>query len=218
MTEIEPAATLIVVHAQHPLEGGETPGGDFQERLDRAVELYKGMGDAAMKAVQLFVPGSLHRGDNVSLAQAGAEYLVGNGIDQGRIYGDDWNSLLHGGVYCGADEAHAAIEGAAELQLVDQLQSKQAKITIVCAAGQVDRLKLHYAAFAAEHDLDQDLSWLDVQAVGADKMHGGVIGGLAEKALTLYTRFDPKWEGMLPQIIRKRRWPRTSTGGVFDAA
>lgn len=69
---------LIEVAAQHPLVCGIYPGLEFRKRLELAVEI-------SDSKSMFYVPGSLHRGDKISLGEAGKRYLEYLGIDSDRI-------------------------------------------------------------------------------------------------------------------------------------
>lgn len=102
---------LIEVAAQHPLYNGNTPNKEFAGRLDCAIKLYHSFKEEE-KEVYIYVPGSLHAhkgiSDDISLSQAGKEYLIHKGIPQEIIYADDMNKRYKNeeGVYNSADECY----------------------------------------------------------------------------------------------------------------
>lgn len=69
---------LIEIAAQHPLICGVYPGPEFRKRLELAVGI-------STERSYFYVPGSLHRGDEIPLGEAGKRYLEYLGIDSDRI-------------------------------------------------------------------------------------------------------------------------------------
>ena len=102
---------LIEVAAQHPLDEGLYPNEEFQKRLDMAIRLCHDIGS---QNVWFYVPGSRHMfngvADEVSLSEAGKNYLLQNGIDEEHIYANEANYKYKGeqGVYNSADESFVA--------------------------------------------------------------------------------------------------------------
>ena len=102
---------LIEVAAQHPLDQGRYPNEEFQKRLDTAIRLSQEFG---IKNVWFYVPGSRHKHNNIadelSLSEAGKNYLLKQGIDGSHIYADETNFKYKGeqGVYNSADESYVA--------------------------------------------------------------------------------------------------------------
>src|SRR4051812_14774190 len=85
---------LIEVASQHPLAHGREPDDEFQARLRLGVALFR-QRVAAGDQVEIYVPGSRHREgsavDEISLSRAGTEYLVGLGVPDASIRGEDLN-------------------------------------------------------------------------------------------------------------------------------
>ena len=79
--------SLILVCAQHPLTAEGRPGKAFSARLDEAVLRYRLMKEKG-EPVTIRVPGAIHAGDSVSLAEAGMRYLIENGIPEEIISAD----------------------------------------------------------------------------------------------------------------------------------
>lgn len=102
---------LIEVAAQHPLVQGRYPNEEFQKRLDMAILLSQEIGS---QEVWFYVPGSRHKyndiTDEISLSEAGKNYLLEHGIDENHIYADEANIKYKGeqGVYNSADECYVA--------------------------------------------------------------------------------------------------------------
>lgn len=86
----ESDSCLFVVHAQHPLEDGVRPGRDFRARLDKAAAVF-GEHDGLPL---VYVPGSLHKGDQRALSDAGVEYWLAKGLPQEALVGEEWNNYL----------------------------------------------------------------------------------------------------------------------------
>lgn len=108
---MESSKILIEVAAQHPLDQGRYPNEEFQKRLDTAIRLSL---EFERENVWFYVPGSRHKHNNVvdelSLSEAGKNYLLRQGIDESHIYADETNIKYKGdlGVYNSADESYVA--------------------------------------------------------------------------------------------------------------
>ena len=131
--------TLIEVAAQHPLINGVAPNEEFSARLDFAINLYNGLIDGGQQA-KIYVPGSRRKyegiKDDVSLSDAGVEYLLEHELPQDDILGiKDLPRNLQN-VYCSEDECKTAYE------LFTKLNCK--KLLCVCSPGQLMRKKLYY--------------------------------------------------------------------------
>ncbi len=138
---LNPDKVLIEVAAQHPLRDGKTPDTAFRMRLDRAAALYREL-CAAGKTCSIYVPGSLHNGDSVSLSSAGIGYLMQSGaVKPEDILPETVNALFKGsdGVYNSADECFTAA----------QLFRNGAfgALHCVCSANQMVRKTLFYWRF-----------------------------------------------------------------------
>lgn len=117
---------LIEVAAQHPLKKGKFPGEEYAKRLDIACEL---MGED----VYIYLPGSLHVPDEVSLNEAGREYLLKKGISGDRII------ITEGEVYNSTDECKIASRILVE--------NKFAELICICSPAQLMRKALSYISF-----------------------------------------------------------------------
>lgn len=117
---------LIEVAAQHPLKKGKFPGEEYAKRLDIACEL---MGED----VYICLPGSLHVPDEVSLNEAGREYLLKKGISENRIIitGDE--------VYNSTDECRVASRIL--------IENEFAELICICSPAQLMRKALSYISF-----------------------------------------------------------------------
>lgn len=109
---------LIEIAAQHPLKDGKEPGLEFESRLLRAVELYKKEIENGNEVI-FYIPGSKHcitnkEGekiqDEISLSEAGKNYLITHGIPQEIVRAGDSNTKYKGGkgVYNSGDECYVA--------------------------------------------------------------------------------------------------------------
>ena len=115
----------MLVCAQHPLVDGK-PGPIFKARLDEAVDRYFSAARKGEKVV-IRVPGAVHAGDEISLAESGRRYLVEQGVPEDIISADGLEEN-------GTDEITFAYN------LFEQTQSKQ--LHICCSENQVPRNKL----------------------------------------------------------------------------
>ena len=134
--------TLIVVCAQHPLANGIRPNKEFVARLQRAVEL----GCAQVGPVVMYVPGSIHHPDKVSLSSAGVGWLTGRGVEA-ELHGDDANEqykgahspAAHKGVYGCCDEAYVASRIVYD-------DNSIGKVCLIASVNQRLRMELHLLA------------------------------------------------------------------------
>lgn len=131
--------TLIEVAAQHPLINGVAPNEEFSARLDFAIKLYNDLIDNGQQT-KIYVPGSRHKyegiKDDVSLSDAGVEYLLEHELPQDDILGiKDLPRNLQN-VYCSEDECETAYE------LFTKFNCK--KLLCVCSPGQLMRKNLYY--------------------------------------------------------------------------
>ena len=132
---------LIEIAAQHPLKDGKTPDRAFEDRLLFAMDLYEKLKKEGRQA-HLYVPGSVHIPDTVSLSAAGIRYLMESGrVDPQDILGEEINEEYKGdaGVYNSADECYVASEIYKE--------GSYCELHCVCSANQMLRKKLFYFRF-----------------------------------------------------------------------
>lgn len=134
---------LIEIAAQHPLDGNN-PDVEFQKRLDYGAKLFYQLISEGVSA-SIYVPGSVHCFDGiqdpVSLSTAGKTYLMGQGIPEDCIFGDEMNYRYKAnmGVYNSADECYVAS------QIFKN--GKYADLYCVCSPNQMIRKQLFYLAF-----------------------------------------------------------------------
>ena len=126
--------------AQHPLNTDGTPGVEFQNRLDWALKLCEDLQQKG-KTVFFYIPGSIHvhngKQDICSLSDSGKSYLIGKGIDEKYIFGEDANrKYIKDGVYNSADECYVA----------SMLYKDYAfgRLYCVCSSAQLMRKKMVY--------------------------------------------------------------------------
>lgn len=117
---------LILVCAQHPLTSEGKPGKVFAARLDEANMRYHILKDQGQRVI-IRVPGAIHFGDNVSLADAGMRYLIENGVPKEDISADSIEKN-------GTDEIVFAYD------IFEQARYKQ--FHICCSENQVLRNKM----------------------------------------------------------------------------
>lgn len=117
---------LVEVAAQHPLKEGKFPGEEYAKRLDIACEL---MGED----VYICLPGSLHIPDEISLSEAGKEYLLKKGVPEDRLI------ITEDEVYNSTDECKIASRILVE--------NKFAELICICSPAQLMRKALSYISF-----------------------------------------------------------------------
>lgn len=127
--------TLIEVAAQHPLVEGQHPNEEFSKRLTLAAELY------ASTPSKIYVPGSVHVPDHISLSRAGKEFLVSLGVNAQDIFSEETNEKYKGreGVYNSTDECFVAASLFRDLGY--------GHLHCVCSSAQVMRKALSYIKF-----------------------------------------------------------------------
>lgn len=135
---------LIEVAAQHPLKNRCLPNKEFQARLNKAIELYN-KHIASGDDVMIYVPGSRHMfeniADDISLSEAGVNYLLNQGIPAEHLLGETENNRYKGqhGVYNSADECYVAS------QIFKNGQFE--KLICVCSPNQIMRKTMLYIEF-----------------------------------------------------------------------
>ena len=117
---------LIEVAAQHPLKKSKFPGEEYAKRLDISCEL---MGED----VYIYLPGSLHVPDEISLSEAGKEYLLKKGVPEDRII------TTEDEVYNSTDECKVASRIL--------LENEFAELICICSPAQLMRKALSYISF-----------------------------------------------------------------------
>ena len=117
---------LVEVAAQHPLKEGKFPGEEYAKRLDISCEL---MGED----VYIYLPGSLHVPDEISLSEAGKEYLLKKGVPEDRII------TTEDEVYNSTDECEIASRIL--------IENEFAELICICSPAQLMRKALSYISF-----------------------------------------------------------------------
>lgn len=117
---------LIEVAAQHPLKEGKFPGDEYAKRLDIACELID-------EDTYIYLPGSLHIPDKISLSEAGKEYLLKKGVPEDRII------TTEDEVYNSTDECKVASRIL--------LENEFAELICICSSAQLMRKALSYISF-----------------------------------------------------------------------
>ena len=136
---------LIEVAAQHPLRDNLYPDVEFKARLNFAIQLLKEQQEKGNE-IEIYVPGSVHLDfegieDEVSLSEAGCNYLEEKGVSPEILHGEDLNTRYDGernwaGVYNSADECYVASKFFEEKEF-DQL-------ICICSPNQVTRKTFLY--------------------------------------------------------------------------
>lgn len=117
---------LVEVAAQHPLREGKFPGEEYTKRLDIACELMK-------EDVYIYLPGSWHIPDKISLSEAGKEYLLKKGVPEDKITTTDDE------VYNSTDECKVASRIL--------IENEFAELICICSPAQLMRKALSYISF-----------------------------------------------------------------------
>lgn len=117
---------LVEVAAQHPLREGKFPGEEYTKRLDIACELME-------EDVYIYLPGSLHIPDKISLSEAGKEYLLKKGVPEDKITTTDDE------VYNSTDECKVASRIL--------IENEFAELICICSPAQLMRKALSYISF-----------------------------------------------------------------------
>ena len=137
-------SVLIEVAAQHPLFKKREPNREFKQRLNKAIELYRDFKEKGIYA-SFYVPGSRHKfggiADDISLSDAGRNYLISQGIPDEDIFGDAENHKYKGddGVYNSADECFVSSKIF--------FDGDFGKLICVCSPNQIMRKSMLYLEF-----------------------------------------------------------------------
>lgn len=135
---------LIEVASQHPLKEQKYPSDEFALRLDKAYEIYISYKNKGI-SVNIYVPGSRHMFDNIedeiSLSEAGINYLINKGVPKKDLLGDEKNILYKGedGVYNAGDECYVT-------SLIFK-NGQYSSLICVCSVNQMPRKYLFYLEF-----------------------------------------------------------------------
>lgn len=120
---------LIAIKAQHPLNANGTPGPEYEARLRKALKVKEDLEKDGFK-VDFITFGGVHEGHKtVSLAEAGAKWLRGYGVDATTI-----------------EESPAVFSGNDEDRLAAKKfeQGTYSQLHVVLSAGQWDRARLYF--------------------------------------------------------------------------
>lgn len=117
---------LVEVAAQHPLKESKFPGEEYAKRLDIACELID-------EDTYIYLPGSLHIPDKISLSEAGKEYLLKKGVPEDKITTTDDE------VYNSTDEYKVASRIL--------IENEFAELICICSPAQLMRKALSYISF-----------------------------------------------------------------------
>ena len=121
---------LIAIKAQHPLNEDGTPGSEYRERLEKALEVAERIKNAGM-TVNFMTFGGIHEGcSRTTLADAGKKWLQDHGVKEEEI---EEKSV----VFSGNDEDRLAAEKFAE-------ENDYRELHVILSAGQWDRARLYY--------------------------------------------------------------------------
>lgn len=122
---------LIAIKAQHPLNPDGTPGPEYTARLNKALELAYSLMDNGSFDIVFMTFGGIHEGcATVSLADAGASWLIANDIDRDSI-------IVHDQIFSGNDEDDIAAQEFAN-------DADYSELHVVMSAGQYDRSRFYF--------------------------------------------------------------------------
>lgn len=185
---------LLVPAALHPLRDGVFPGNQFGLHLALAKQRADELIDQGV-GVEIYVPGSRHRvgdvADDISLSQAGAEFLGELGVHEDAVVrGEELSDYYKGeaGVYNSGDEAFVAAAYFKDNEAFGGME-------VICSPDQAERWQLMAVANGV----------LPQQTVA-----GGVNS--ATDLMTSYTyRIDPTWQharSPMGALSRRLRVPK----------
>lgn len=121
---------LITIKAQHPLRPDGTPGPEYAQRLEKALEVKVAL-EARGLTVDFITVGGVHKGHRtVSLAEAGKKWLMAHGVDGTSI--NDYPMI-----FSGNDEDLVSAQQFAG-------DTDYAELHCVLSAGQWERARLFY--------------------------------------------------------------------------
>lgn len=124
----ESKRVLVTVKAQHPLNPDGTPGKEYMMRLNEALRLKAELEAKGLEA-EFVTVGGKHEGSNVTLAEAGAKYLIAHGVREEAI-------TQFRVIFSGNDEDRIVAEKFAH--------GDYCQLHVVLSAGQWDRARLYY--------------------------------------------------------------------------
>lgn len=121
---------LITIKAQHPLRSDGTPGPEYAQRLEKALEVKANL-EAKGLAVDFITVGGVHGGHRtVSLAEAGKKWLIAHGVGEASI--KEYPMILSGN----DEDLVSARQFASD--------TDYAELHCVLSAGQWERARLFY--------------------------------------------------------------------------
>lgn len=187
---------LIEVAAMHPLIEGK-PNKEFLDRLKKAIQIYNTEIDKQNEVI-IYIPGSKHSilrdgvlvEDIKSLATAGKEFLLQNGIPKQSIIADEANKKYkrEDGVYNSGDECYVATQIAKDMNC--------GRIISIVSPVQIYRKSLFYHEFGYKPE---------IYAVPTEKQHHNYVGELFWSLYITYMR-DHNWQtDFLAYLTRKER-------------
>lgn len=119
---------IILTKAQHPLSPDGAPGPEYSLRLEKTLEVAKRLWKYGME-VRFITVGAIHAGNaEVTLAQAGKNWLVAHGVGEDCI-------TMYDQAKAGNDEDAFAVEMVRSIEDATELH-------VVCSAGQYTRCLL----------------------------------------------------------------------------
>lgn len=122
---------IVAIKAQHPLNADGTPGPEYEQRLEKALDVGYQL-QAKGLTVYYMTFGGVHEGHKtISLANAGHKWLVKHGVDQKRIH-------MLPVVFSGNDEDRLAAE------MFTEGGEQFSELHVVMSAGQWERSRLYF--------------------------------------------------------------------------
>ncbi|HVS78928.1 MAG TPA: hypothetical protein VHD84_01400 [Candidatus Saccharimonadales bacterium] len=198
--------TLIAIAGQHPSIEGIYPNEEYRIRLDTAIELAQGIAVGGGKAdfatlSSRLIDEDTKIADKVALADAGAAYLISQGINPQNTH-SEWNERYKGdeGVYTGGDEAFVVARAF-------QDNPEYRDLIFVLSPGQMGRARLNFTANGVYPKLRFP------EAIDTVTQHHS--NWLKNTGYIIYTRLlDPDWQGSsrMGAYARKLRMPSDGVG------
>ncbi len=121
---------LVAIKSQHPLIGNGYPGVEFELRLQQALHVAAELLDDGLETTFLVFGGEHAGNDEVTLADAGAAWLMEHGVASEEI-----QKIV---VYAGNDEDTFAAD-------IFQGDLDYETLHVVCSVGQIPRCWLNYS-------------------------------------------------------------------------
>ena len=122
---------IVAIKAQHPLNADGTPGPEYEQRLEKALDVGYQL-QAKGLTVYYMTFGGVHEGHKtISLANSGHKWLIKHGVDQKRIH-------MLPVVFSGNDEDRLAAE------MFTEGGEQFSELHVVMSAGQWERSRLYF--------------------------------------------------------------------------